>query len=61
MKVTADEAEWLTGLNREVAFENPHAMFDHFPDTKLILVSNGSKGASYAYHYKETVCRTLVL
>jgi len=41
LKVTADEALWLTGLEPQEAFENPKLMFNHFNNLKLILISNG--------------------
>lgn len=49
LKVTADEAKWLTGIDPQEAFCNPKLLFNHFNNLKLILISNGRHGASYAY------------
>lgn len=57
LKVTADEAKWLTGMEPQEAFQNPNLMFNHFPNLRLILISNGKQGASYAYQNRGKVIK----
>ncbi|CAN0447182.1 unnamed protein product, partial [Discosporangium mesarthrocarpum] len=47
VKLTDEEAEWLLGIDREMAMKEPSVVRAYFPEAKGVLVTAGECGASY--------------
>jgi fructokinase len=48
VKLTDEEAEWLLNISADEALADPSLVHQCFPDALAVLVTAGSKGASYS-------------
>ncbi|GAB4823544.1 hypothetical protein N2152v2_010590 [Parachlorella kessleri] len=49
VKLTDEEAEWLFGIGRDAALNQPEKVLENLPHAKGVLVSAGEKGSAYSF------------
>jgi fructokinase len=53
VKLTDEEAEWMFGVSAQEVMAKPSQLREYFPQAQCILLTGGSKGASYDILGKE--------